>query len=95
MPADNPVSDTSRVRSIEPDRTWPEIVEIRMHWRLPSGRMKTTSEQITAGEFFGSNGAPMSGDRLVQTIERLRKDGPPPEPFRHPKRVGKDLTKKR
>lgn len=37
----------------------------------------------------------MSGDRLVQTIERLRKDGPPPEPFRHPKRVGKDLTKKR
>ena len=89
-------SDTARTPSIEPDQTWPETVELRLHWRLESGRLMTTSHTITANEFFGRGtiGAPMDGNAMIGQLERLRKAGPPAEPHRQMKREGKDLTRK-
>lgn len=93
---DIPEPETSRAQSSEPDQTWPEVVEVRLQWRLPSGRVMATIKQITADEFFGrgKHGAPLPGDALISMVERLRREGPPrdkPEPFT---RQGKDQTRR-
>jgi hypothetical protein len=94
--ADMPTSDTSRTQSIEPDQSWPEVVEVRLQWRLPSGRVMATIKQITADEFFGRGkiGAPLNGDAIVSMIERLRREGPPREKAKPFKREGKDASRK-
>jgi hypothetical protein len=79
MAISNPVSDTSRVVSHEPSFDWPESVKIQVLWRDQHGRPAIRSEVITADAFFGhgNSGAPMSGEHLIQSIERMRRAGPP------------------
>lgn len=94
--ADIPESDTDRAPSIEPDHAWPDIVEVRLQWRLPSGRMMASIKQISADEFFGRGniGAPLDGQGLISIVERLRREGPPSDPVRPAKRLGRDQTRK-
>lgn len=94
--ADIPQSDSDRAVSIEADQSWPEKVEIRLQWRLPSGRVMATTVEITADAYFGrgASGAPMNGNALFAQIDRLRREGPPndkPPPF---KREGRDQSKR-
>lgn len=92
-----PQSDTARAKSVEPDQTWPELVEIRMHWRLPNSAVLATSEKISADEFFGkgAQGAPLSGEQLIAKIEKLRRAGPPKDkPRNNYIQRGKDVSKR-
>lgn len=72
-----PQGDLARVVSQEPNTDWPHSVEFRVGWMTKSGRVVYRIETITAQEFFGSNSAPISGDRLLSAIERLRRQGAP------------------
>jgi hypothetical protein len=72
-----PQGDLARVKSQEPNQNWPDLVEIRVGWNKPNGRVIYRSETITADAFFGAGGAPLAGDRLVAMIERMRKQGAP------------------
>lgn len=87
MPIESPISDITRTRSHEADRTWPESVKIAVHWKNEAGRLFIKTETISASEFFGtgSHGAPLSGEALIQRIERMRRAGPPKVSIR-PKR---------
>lgn len=68
-----PKSDTDRIPMHEPNKDYPDRVEIVLHW--PEGRK--TSHEITAAQFFGdkAHGAPISGDVLIAIIDRLRRHG--------------------
>jgi hypothetical protein len=79
MPIDVPISDTSRAKMHDPSMAWPESVKIQLCWRDKAGRAKVATHIISADQFFGhgSFGAPMEGAHLIQTIERLRRAGPP------------------
>jgi hypothetical protein len=74
-----PISDTSRAKMHEADHTWPESVKIQLLWRDSAGRAKVATHVISADAFFGRGayGAPLSGEALIQTIERMRRAGPP------------------
>lgn len=74
---DTPQSDLSRAITHEPNQDWPHIVEIRVGWMDKSGRVTFRTETITAAEFFGLHGAPISGERIVASIERMRRLGEP------------------
>lgn len=71
-----PQGDLSRVKSQEPNTDWPHSVELRVGW-LVRGKMIYRTEEITASEFFGAGGAPIAGDRVMATIERMRRQGAP------------------
>lgn len=79
MPIDAPISDTSRAKMHDPSMDWPESVKIQLCWRDKAGRAKVATHVISADTFFGRGayGAPLSGEALIQTIERLRRAGPP------------------
>ena len=72
-----PQGDLARVKSQEPNTEWPHSVELRVGWQTPSGRITYRTEVITAKEFFGQSGAPISGERIVAMIERMRRQGVP------------------
>ena len=69
-----PQGDLERAPCIEPDTEFPDYVEIRLVWG-DVGR----SHMIRADEFFGweGHGAPMSGDMIIQHIDRMRRRGAP------------------
>lgn len=79
MPIESPISDTTRTRNHEADRTWPESVKIAVHWKNEAGRLFIKTEMISAAQFFGMGnyGAPLSGEAIIQMIERMRREGPP------------------
>jgi len=79
MAIDLPVPDTSRSIQHEQAQEWPESVKIQIHWKDPTGRPIVRTEVIEADAFFGRGkyGAPLSGEALIQTIERMRRAGPP------------------
>ncbi len=79
MPIDLPISDTSRAIQHEADQTWPESVKIQLCWRDKAGRAKVATQIISADQFFGRGayGAPLNGEAVIQTIERMRRAGPP------------------
>lgn len=79
MTIESPISDTARTRNHEPDRVWPESVKIAVHWKNEAGRLFIKTETISADQFFGNSsfGAPLSGEALIQLIERMRRAGPP------------------
>lgn len=79
MTIQNPISDLFRSIQHNPDETWPETVKIQLCWRDKSGRAKVATQIISAEQFFGKGqyGAPLSGDQIIQTIERMRRAGPP------------------
>lgn len=57
----------------------PESVKVQLIWRDAHGKPSVLTEIITADEFFGrgSHGAPMDGTRIISTIDRMRRAGPP------------------
>ncbi len=67
--------DLSKTRSEEPDYDWPSRIEVRALWKTKSGGYKIRSIHIRGDQFFGHGeyGAPMSGEQLIATINRLRK----------------------
>jgi hypothetical protein len=79
MPIDSPISDLSRSRQHEADRSWPHEVKLAIHWVDAAGRVSIRSEVISADQFFGagSYGAPLDGAAIIGMIERLRREGPP------------------
>jgi hypothetical protein len=74
-----PISDTSRAKMHEPDDRWPESVKIQLCWRDKAGRAQIATQVISADQFFGrgAHGAPLAGEAVIQTIERMRRAGPP------------------
>jgi hypothetical protein len=70
--------DLARVNSIEPDDSWPKVVQIRLGWQRGAALVFSTLD-ISADQFFGraGYGAPIQGDWLVQQIDRMRKAGAP------------------
>lgn len=75
MPIEQPQGDLARAIVHEPNRDWPDVIEIAAYWKPTDkrrGRRRTV--KISGAEFFGTNtGAPMSGDQLIGMIDRLRK----------------------
>lgn len=82
-----PEGDLARVNAIEPDRSWPLLVQIVVAWKLESGLIVQRTRTILADEFYGrgSFGAPMPGEALAQAVENMRREGPPEQP--KPKKV--------
>jgi hypothetical protein len=87
------VSDTSRAIQHDPDITWPTSVVLVVTWNV-NGELKYREEAISADQFFGRGlyGAPIPGEAIIQSIERMRKAGPPAPP---PKPRGKNAKTKR
>jgi hypothetical protein len=81
MAIDGPVSDTSRAIQHDPDQTWPTSVVLQVTWHI-DGMNRIRTAVIDADAFFGhgGHGAPMPGESLINTIERMRREGPPPLP---------------
>jgi hypothetical protein len=72
--------DLTRLKSHDPDEEWPTLIEIVCYWGPKDAPRKGRRRaiEIDADQFFGHGrfGAPMSGDQLIGTVERLRKQGP-------------------
>jgi len=87
MPIDPPKSDLARSTQHEPDEAWPESVKIQILWLDSSGRPIVRTETISAAQFYGrgSYGAPLSGEWLINCINRMRKAGPPVKLKQEPK----------
>lgn len=81
MAISEPVSDTSRALQHDPDQTWPASVNLQVTWNV-GGRLALRTAIIEADQFFGRGqyGAPMPGEAIIQKIERMRREGPPPLP---------------
>ena len=79
MAISSPVSDLARSTQHERSFEWPESVKIQVKWVDKAGRPAVRTHEISADEFFGhgSHGAPLSGEHLIQAIERMRRQGPP------------------
>lgn len=79
MPIDNPVSDLTRSKQHNPADDWPVSVTLRLMWHDHGGRPIFRTEVISSDMFFGRNGygAPLTGEHVIQAIERLRRLGPP------------------
>lgn len=79
MSIEIPAGDLSRTVSHEPDHSWPSEVKVQLVWYI-KGRAHVRTAHIDADQFFGRgvHGAPMQGEALLQAIERMRRDGPPP-----------------
>jgi hypothetical protein len=76
MPAFPSEGDLARIKSHEADSSWPSHIEITAIWSKDGSRRgKRKSIEINADEFFGigRHGAPMSGDRIIQIINDLRR----------------------
>lgn len=88
MAIEIPQGDLARTVSHEPDQEFPDRVELRVIWNDPSGLPRDRVMTISADQFFGHGafGAPMSGDYLVQTIERMRRQGAPTVPPKRKRR---------
>lgn len=81
--------DLARTVSREADQTWPDGgVEIRLHWNIGDDETAFRTHHVSADEFFGRGdcGAPISGDALIQAIDRLRRLGSPVPPQQPQKR---------
>lgn len=74
MAISQPQGDLARVKSQEPEDTWPTMIEVVAYWG-EGRRGKRRSLEIPADQFFGRGqyGAPLSGDQLIGMVERLRK----------------------
>lgn len=79
MPVEIPSGDLSRAITHEPDHSWPSEVKVQLIWYV-RGRAHVRTAHIDADQFFGRGnyGAPMPGEALMQSIEQMRRAGPPP-----------------
>lgn len=87
MPIDTPLSDLSRARSNEPNERFPTSVALAVTWIDAAGNRHTRRLDIGADQFFGRGqfGAPITGDWMIQAIERMRREGPPARPEPRPR----------
>ena len=78
MAIEIPAGDLARTRAQEPDHSWPSSVKVQLLWDV-DGAPRVRTAVIDADYFFGRGqyGAPMDGSALLQTIERMRREGPP------------------
>lgn len=78
MSIEIPAGDLARAKTQEPDQSWPDSVKVQLIWTV-DGAPRVRSAMIDADYFFGRGqyGAPMDGSALVNTIEQLRRAGPP------------------
>lgn len=89
-------SDLSRARSLDADESFPTDVVVLLRWIDPvSGRFKVRNVFIKADQFFGRGtyGAPITGEWIIQAIERLRREGPPKRQPRAKPKI-KDTSKR-
>jgi hypothetical protein len=72
-------SDTSRAVHHDPDHSYPQQVKIQLSWEV-DGHTRVRTTYISADQFYGRGqyGAPIEGAALLQTIEIMRRAGPPP-----------------
>lgn len=75
LPAGDMQDTLARCVTHEPSSQWPDLIEIVAMWKPRQGgiRGKRKSVRISAEQYFGATGAPMSGEQLLSIIERLRK----------------------
>ena len=73
---DQPEGDLARTKTHEPNSDFPDEVQLRLVW-IVNGSPRIRSVKITAKEFFGRDGAPLTGDAIIGHIERMRRAGPP------------------
>lgn len=68
-----------RSKQHEPDHSYPNLVEVRLVWCI-DGHERMRAVEIDADRFFGTggHGAPIEGAALLNHIENLRRQGPPP-----------------
>lgn len=72
-----PAGDLARCKTIESDDSWPTMIEVVAYWG--DGRKgRRRSVEIPADQFFGRGtyGAPVSGEHLINLVDKLRRDGP-------------------
>ena len=83
-----PAGDLAKATTHEPNTEFPAEVQLRLIWRV-DGRVRIRSMRITAAEFFGHGGigAPLSGDAVIQHIERMRRKGAPEIPAPEPRKA--------
>lgn len=95
MAIEIPAGDLARVKSIEPDRAWPTLVQIVVAWKLENGQIVHRTQTILADEFYGRGGygAPMPAEAFVGALETLRRMGPPEQP--KPKKVKRAASRAR
>ena len=68
--------DLARVKSVEMNDDWPELIEIVAYFG--PGRTKRKAVAISADQFFGRGSgynAPITADQLIYLINRLRRSG--------------------
>ena len=70
-----PSGDLARVKTHEPDESWPTLIEIVAYFGKEGRKGRRKSVEIPADRFFGTGGynAPMTGDQLIMMIDRLRR----------------------
>jgi hypothetical protein len=73
---DQPEGDLARTKTHEPNSDFPDEVQLRLVW-IVNGSPRIRSVKITAEQFFGRGGAPLTGDAIIAHIERMRRKGPP------------------
>ena len=70
-----PEGDLARVKCHEASDEWPMCVEVVAYWPDKNGHKgRRRSIEIPADQFFGRGeyGAPISGERLIQMVDKLR-----------------------
>lgn len=88
MAIEIPAGDLAHTKNHEPNTQYPDEVQLRLVWKI-EGRAFVRTVRITAAEFFGRGGAPLSGEAIIQRIEILRRRGPPEAPPDTRKQRGK------
>jgi len=85
---DMPAGDLARAVSHDPNEGFPARVELRVVWRGSAGEALERTMEISADQFFGRGafGAPLSGDYVIQAIERMRRQGAPTIPQKRRRR---------
>jgi hypothetical protein len=67
--------DLARCVTYEADDSWPTMIEIVAYFGKEGRKGKRRSVEISADQFFGRAGfgAPMTGEQIINMVERLRR----------------------
>jgi hypothetical protein len=77
MPLHSQEGALATAKCHEANEDWPTRIEIVAYFGTEGRKGKRRSIEIGADEFFGRGqfGAPLSGDRLIAMVQRLRRGG--------------------
>ena len=73
----NAQGDLARVKCHEASDEWPMCVQVVAYWPDRNGNKgRRKFIEIPADQFFGRGeyGAPISGERLIQMVDKLRRE---------------------